>query len=174
MSSLIVIAFPEEQLAFEMRAALAALQKEYLIEMEDVVIVTKNEKGKVKLHQATNLTAAGAMTGTFWGMLIGMVFLNPLLGAAVGASAGALSGAMTDLGINDKFMKELAENFKPGCSAIFVLVKKSTPDKVIERLAEFRGKGKILQTSLTKDEEDTLRAFIEAHPEVTPDANPAS
>jgi uncharacterized membrane protein len=145
MSSLIVISFPEEQLAFDMRAALAKLQKEYLIEMEDVVIVTKTEKGKVKLHQATNLTAAGAM-----------------------------SGAMTDLGINNQFMKDLAEHFKPGCSAIFVLVKKSTPDKVIERLAEFKGKGKILQTSLTKDEEDTLRAFIEAHPEVTPDANPAT
>jgi uncharacterized membrane protein len=174
MSSLIVISFPEEQLAFDMRAALAKLQKEYLIEMEDVVIVTKTEKGKVKLHQATNLTAAGAMSGTFWGMLIGMVFLNPLLGAAVGAGAGAMSGAMTDLGINNQFMKDLAEHFKPGCSAIFVLVKKSTPDKVIERLAEFKGKGKILQTSLTKDEEDTLRAFIEAHPEVTPDANPAA
>jgi uncharacterized membrane protein len=172
MSNLIVVSFPEEQLAFDMRAALAKLQKEYLIEMEDVVIVTKTEKGKVKLHQATNLTAAGAMTGTFWGMLIGMVFLNPLLGAAVGAGAGALSGAMTDLGIDDNFMKDLAQHFQPGCSAIFVLVKKSTPDKVIERLAEFKGKGKILQTSLTKDEEDTLRAFIEAHPEVTPDANP--
>jgi uncharacterized membrane protein len=168
MSSLIVISFPEEKLAFEMRAALASLQKEYLIEMEDVVIVTKNDKGKVKLHQATNLTAAGAMTGTFWGMLIGMIFLNPLLGAAVGAGAGALSGAATDLGINDQFMKDLAEHFKPGCAAIFVLVKKSTPDKVLERLGEFKGKGKVLQTSLTKDEEEGLRAFIEAHPEVKP------
>ena len=166
MSNLIVIAFPEEQLAFEMRAALANVQKEYLIEMEDVVVVTKSLEGKVKLHQATNLTAAGAVGGGFWGMLIGMVFLNPLLGAAIGAGAGALSGATTDLGINNDFMKDLAEHFKPGCSAIFVLVKKSTPDKVMDRLAAFKGKGKILQTSLAKDEEDTLRAFIEAHPEV--------
>jgi uncharacterized membrane protein len=161
MSNLIVISFPDEQLAFEMRAALAKLQKEYLIEMEDVVIVTKDEKDKVKLHQAVNLAAAGAVGGGFWGMLIGMLFLNPLLGAAVGAGAGALSGRFTDIGIDDKFMKELAEQFKPGCAAIFVLVKKATPDKVMAALEPFKGKGKVLQTSLTKDEDESLRAFIE-------------
>jgi uncharacterized membrane protein len=161
MSSLIVVSFPEEQLAFELRAALVKMQKEYLIEMEDVVIVTKDEAGKVKLHQAMNLTALGAASGGFWGMLIGMLFLNPLLGAAVGAGAGALSGRLTDLGINDDFMKELAEHFQPGCAAIFILVKKATPDKVLAGLEQFKGKGKIIQTSLAKDEEESLRAFIE-------------
>lgn len=164
MSTLVVISFPEHQLAFEMRAALAKLQKEYLIEMEDVVIVTKDDEGKVSLHQAMNLTAMGAVGGSFWGLLIGFLFLNPLLGAAVGAGAGAISGALTDIGIDDKFMKELGENFKPGCAAIFILVKKATPDKLMEKLTAFKGKGKILQTSLTKDEEQSLRAFIEAQP----------
>lgn len=161
MSSLIVVSFPEEQLAFELRAALVKMQKEYLIEMEDVVIVTKDEAGKVKLHQAMNLTAMGAASGGFWGMLIGMLFLNPLLGAAVGAGAGALSGRLTDLGINDDFMKDLATHFQPGCAAIFILVKKATPDKVLAGLEQFKGKGRIIQTSLTKDEEEGLRAFIE-------------
>lgn len=161
MSSLIVVSFPEEQLAFELRAALVKMQKEYLIEMEDVVIVTKDEAGKVKLHQAMNLTAMGAASGGFWGMLIGMLFLNPLLGAAVGAGAGALSGRLTDLGINDDFMKDLAAHFQPGCAAIFILVKKATPDKVLAGLEQFKGKGRIIQTSLTKDEEEGLRAFIE-------------
>ncbi|MFZ0790173.1 MAG: DUF1269 domain-containing protein [Chromatiaceae bacterium] len=162
MSNLIVISFPEEQLAFELRAALAKLQKEYLIEMEDVVVVTKDDSGKVKLHQATNLTAMGAVGGGFWGMLIGMIFLNPLLGAAVGAGAGALSGRFTDLGIDDTFMKELSESFKPGCSAIFILVRKATADKVLDGLAQFKGKGRVIQTSLNKDEEQSLRAFIES------------
>lgn len=161
MSDLIVVAFPDEQLAFELRAELAKLQKSYLIELEDIVVTTKDEKGKVKLHQAVNLTSAGAVGGGFWGMLIGMLFLNPLLGAAVGAGAGALSGRLTDIGINDKFMKELAENFKPGCAAVFILVRKVTPDKVLEGLSAFKGKGKVLQTSLNKDREDTLRAFLE-------------
>ena len=84
MSDLVVIEFDDEQKAFEMRAALAKMQKEYLIQMKDIVVVTRNEKGKIRLHQAVNLTAAGAIGGTFWGMLIGMIFFNPLLGAAMG------------------------------------------------------------------------------------------
>ena len=88
MSDLVAISFDDEHTAFEMRAELVKLQKEYLIDMEDVVVVTKDDKGKFKLHQAVNLTAAGAVGGSFWGMLIGMIFLNPLLAGAVGAWAG--------------------------------------------------------------------------------------
>jgi uncharacterized membrane protein len=161
MSDLIVIAFKDEQTAFALRAELAKMQKEYLIDMEDVVVVTKDDKGKVKLHQAQNLTALGAVSGGFWGMLIGLIFLNPLLGVAVGAGAGAVSGALTDIGVDNNMMKELAASFKPGCSAVFVLVRKATGDKVLAGLKEFTGKGKVLQTSLAKDKEEELRAVIE-------------
>ena len=160
MSELVVIGFDDEHTAFEMRAALVKLQKEYLIKMEDVVVVTKDEKEKVKLHQAMNLTAAGAAGGGFWGMLIGMLFLNPLVGAAVGAGAGALSGKFADMGIDDKFMKQLGETFKPGNSALCVLVREATPDKVLEALKQFNGT--VLKTSLTHDKEETLQAALSA------------
>ncbi len=160
MSNLVVIGFDDDTSAFEMRAELAKMQKEYLIEMEDVVVVTKDENDKVKLHQAVNLTASGAVGGSFWGMLIGFLFLNPLAGAAVGAGAGALSGKLADIGINDKFMKDLGESFKPGTSALCVLVRKATPDKVLEGLKQF--KGTVIQTSLTKDKEEELRKVLEA------------
>ena len=122
-------------------------------------MVNKNDKGKVKLHQAVNLTAAGAVGGTFWGMLIGMIFLNPLVGAAVGAGAGALSGKLRDIGIGDDFMKALGETLRNDTSALFVLVRKATPDKVLEGLKGF--KGKVLKTSLAKDKEEELREVIE-------------
>ena len=159
MSNLVVIGFEDETKAFALRAELAKLQREYLIQMDDVVVVTKDEKGKVKLHQAVDLTAAGAVSGGFWGLLIGTIFLNPLLGAAAGAGAGALSGKLSDIGIEDAFMKEMAETFTPGSSALFVLVRKSTPDKVLDALKGFRGK--VLKTSLTADEEATLRKVLE-------------
>ncbi len=159
MSDLVVIGFKDENKAIEMRSELLKLQKEYLIEMEDVVVVTKDDEGKVKLHQAVNLTAAGAMSGGFWGMLIGVIFLNPLLGAAIGAGAGALSGKFTDIGIDDNFMKELAETFTAGSSAIFVLVRKSTPDKVSNALKGFGGK--VLKTSLSVDSEERLQQVLD-------------
>jgi uncharacterized membrane protein len=161
MSNLIVVGFNNEADAFEMRAALAKLQSQYLIEMEDAAVVTRDAKGKVQLHQAVNLTAAGAVSGGFWGMLIGMLFLNPLAGFAIGAGSGALSGKFSDIGINDQFMKDLGATLTPGTSALFVLVRKSTPDKVLEALKPFAGKGRVLQTSLTKDKDDELRAFME-------------
>ena len=158
MSNLVVIAFDDEYKAFELRALLAKMQREYLIEMEDAAVVTKEAGGKVKLHQAVNLTAAGAIGGGFWGMLIGMLFLNPLLGAAVGAGAGAISGKLSDIGINDNFIRELSESLKPGTSALFLLVRKATPDKIVERLQGFGGK--VLKTSLSKDKEEELQKVL--------------
>ena len=159
MSDLVVIGFDQEHTAFEMRAELVKLQKEYLIEMEDVVVFIKDDNGKVKLHQSAKLTAAGAVSGSFWGMLIGLIFLNPLLGAALGAGAGALAGKLGDIGINDNFMKKIGEHFVPGTSAIFVLIRNVTPDKVLEKLKGFNGI--VLKTSLTVDREEQLREVLE-------------
>jgi uncharacterized membrane protein len=160
MSTLVVIGFDNEFKAEEVRLALRRLQKDYLIDLEDAVVAVKDSKGKVKLHQAVNLTAAGVIGGGFWGSLIGLIFLNPLLGAAVGAAAGAASGALSDVGINDNFMKELASNLNPGTSALFVLVRKATPDKVLE---ELKGSGgKVLKTSLSHEDEEKLQAALNA------------
>lgn len=161
MADLIAISFEDPAKAFDMRARLVELQKEYLITMEDVVVVTREDDGKVKLHQATNLSAAGAVGGGFWGMLIGMLFFNPLLGAAVGAGSGALSGYISDAGIDDKFMKKVGEDLTPGSAALFVLVRKATGDKVMDKLKDFAGTGKVIQTSLSKTTEDELRKVLE-------------
>ena len=161
MSNLVAVVFEDEATAFEMRAALVKMQKEYLIEIEDAVVVTRDQKGKTRLDQAVNLTTAGAVGGGFWGMLIGLIFLNPLLGAAIGAGAGALSGRLNDIGLNDKMMKDIGQSFKPGTSGLFVLVRRATVDKVLQGLKEFAGKGKVFQTSLSKDDEAALREAIE-------------
>ena len=123
-------------------------------------IAIKDEKGKIKLDQMVSLTAAGALSGGFWGSLIGLLFLNPLLGLAVGATAGAVSGALTDVGINDKFMKDLAATLKNGSSVLFVLVRKATPDKVLEELAGTGGT--ILKTSLSHEDETKLQTALNA------------
>lgn len=157
MSDLIVVAFDDAAAAFEMRSELVKMQQEYLIEMEDAVVVTREGEDGVKLHQAVNLTAAGAVGGGFWGTLVGLLFLNPLLGAAVGAASGAAAGALTDVGINDDFMKKVGHSLQPGGGAVCVLVRKVTGDKVLERLKEFHQKGRVLQTSLSTEDEDRLR-----------------
>jgi uncharacterized membrane protein len=162
MSTLAVIGYNDVFKAEEVRLSLIKMQRDYLIDLEDAVVAVKDPAGKVKLHQSVNLTAAGAVSGGFWGTLIGLIFLNPLLGLAVGAGAGAVSGALSDLGINDNFMKDLAATMKPGSSALFVLVRSMTPDKVLE---ELRGTGgTVLKTSLSHEDEAKLQAALSAGP----------
>ena len=160
MSTLIVVGYDDMYKAEETRLKLRKLQSEFLIDLEDAVVAVKDAAGKIKLHQAIDLTTAGALSGGFWGSLIGLIFLNPLLGMAVGAGAGAASGALTDVGINDQFMKDLASTMASGSSALFVLVRKSTPDKVLE---ELKGSGgKVLKTSLSHEDEAALQSALSA------------
>jgi uncharacterized membrane protein len=160
VSTLVVVGYDDSFKAQEVRLKLLKMQKDYLIDMADAVVAVKDQSGKVTLHQAVNMTATGAVSGGFWGALIGLIFAAPLLGMAVGAAAGAASGALTDLGIDDKFMKDLAATLKPGSSVLFVLVRKATPDKVLEELAGTGGR--VLKSSLSHDDEAKLQTALTA------------
>ena len=68
---------------------------------------------------------------------------------------------MLDIGISDDFMKELAADLTEGTSALFILVRKATGDKILDGLKQKGFKGKVLLTSLTVDEEDELKQILE-------------
>jgi uncharacterized membrane protein len=172
MSDLIVIVYPSEAKAEEVRQRLLSLQKEYLITLNDAVIAVKGADGTVKLNQLVNTTAIGATTGSFWGLLIGMVFLNPLIGVAVGAASGALGGALSDFGINDAFMKELSGKIEAGSAALFVLVKSMTADKVLREIKD--AGGTVLQTSLDDAKEQQLRDALARASAAPPPVPPAT
>ncbi len=158
MSDLVVIAFPTEAKAEEVRQKLLAMQKEYLIELGDAVIAVKDAQGRIKLNQLINTTAVGAVSGAFWGSLIGLIFLMPLAGAAIGAASGTLGGYLSDIGIDDKWMKDIATAIQPGTVALFVLVRKVTADKVLEGL---KGEGgTVMKTSLDHTKEAALQAAL--------------
>jgi uncharacterized membrane protein len=161
MSELIVLAFDDEASAFQMRDKLLQLQKQELITLADAAIVTRKANGKPKVKQLQSLVGAGAVGGAFWGMLIGLLFFAPWLGMAAGALGGALGGKFTDIGVDDKFIKEVGETIEPGQSALFLLVVKSTPDKLLPELQSFNAR--VLQTSLSNEQEAQLREAFGAH-----------
>jgi uncharacterized membrane protein len=155
MSNLVAIAYPNVQTAEEVRTSLGQLQTEKLIELEDMVVVTRNDKGKVKLHQAVSPGKAGAAGGAVWGGLIGLLFLAPLLGMAVGAAAGGLGGSAADVGVDDNFMKDLGSKLEGDSAALIVLIRSSTPDKVLPRISQYGGE--VIQSSLSNEREEELR-----------------
>jgi len=161
ISTLVVVGFPTVAEAEQVRRELVELQKEALVALEDAVVVEHDAEGRVHLHQALNLTTAGAVGGGFWGTLVGLLFLNPLLGAALGAGVGAASGALSDLGLNDGFLREIGGTLPSGGAALCVLLRESAPDRVIERLRAHAPQARLLRTNLSHVDEDRLRLLLQ-------------
>lgn len=162
MGQLVVLGFDGITAADEVLNQVRALKKQHLVDLEDAVVVERDAEGKVHIKQAVNLTslgaASGGLSGAFWGMLVGLLFLNPLagmaIGAGAGAGAGALSGSLMDYGVNDDFVKQLAGTIPNDSSALFVLVRDVTMDKVVAEIQ--RWNPRVLNTSLSKEQEARL------------------
>jgi uncharacterized membrane protein len=144
---------------------LKRLQKEELIDLHDAAVVTWEEgKKKPKTRQLNDLTGGGALGGAFWGLLFGLIFFIPLFGMAVGAAAGALGGAMSDVGIDDDFIKTIRDQITPGTSALFLMSSGAVTDKVKAELEPImKGHAELVHANLSKDQEAKLQeVFAEA------------
>jgi len=165
-SDLVVLDFDGIHTADEVLNKLRSLQKEHLVDLEDACVVERGNDGKIHMKQAVNLTAVGAsrggLSGALWGTFVGILFLNPLAGMAIGAVAGATAGAITgslaDYGINDDFVKQLGQTIPNNSSALFVLVRSVTFDKVMPEIEPY--KPRVLKTSLSNEDEARLRAAL--------------
>ncbi|AHX13347.1 membrane protein [Dyella jiangningensis] len=166
MKTLIAVIYKHQpEAAAQTLARLQDMEREYLIELQDTVIVRRNDKGKLFLQQSVNLAAAGAWSGAFWGTFIGLIFAGlpgMVIAGLAGAGMGALSGRLSDYGIDDNFVRELSSEVEPCCSALFVLADTMTTDRVIQELQGTGGR--ILRTSLPADVEARLQQSIAAHP----------
>ncbi|MGC9197245.1 MAG: DUF1269 domain-containing protein [Syntrophobacteraceae bacterium] len=157
---LTVIAFDSEQKAQQARENLAKLQARGFIDLEDMVVVIKERNGEVHLRQEHKLVTKGGLAGSITGLIVGSLFFAPLLGAFLGAIAGALSVSLADIGIDDEFIKDLSRKFRPGCSALFTLVRKADPQRVTEAFLGFGGK--VLLSSFSKEREAQIQRVLDA------------
>ena len=162
MATLSVWKFDDPWGADRAEAALIELQKQELITVHDTATVAwPPDKTKPKTHQSHSTTGAGALGGTFWGLLFGLIFFIPLIGAAIGAGLGALAGSMTDVGIDDDFIASVRKNVTPGTSALFVLSSGAVLDKVMHSFESQDLHGTLVQTNLSTEQENRLRAAFE-------------
>jgi uncharacterized membrane protein len=156
MATLTVWKFPTPDGAFVAENTLKELQRLELIQIHDAAIVTYPEGAKKpKTKQLNGLAGVGALGGAFWGMLFGLIFFVPLLGMAIGAGIGALSGSLTDVGIDDAFIRRMREEIQPGTSALFVMSSNAVIDRVKEA---FEGQPMVLvETNLSHEQEQKMR-----------------
>ena len=159
-STLTVVLFDDEPKAEEARVTLMKLQSQDYIDLEDVVVVVKEQDGTVRYHQMHKLARKGGIAGSITGLIVGSIFFTPLAGAAFGAIIGALTTSLADIGVDDQFMKDLSQKFKPGCSALFTLIRKADPERVKEAFLGFGGK--VLVNSWSKEREAAIQAILDA------------
>ena len=136
------------------------LAKQELLQLQDAAYAYRDDKGKVRIHQAVSLTGAGAASGALWGTLIGMLFLMPVAGLAIGAGSGALAGKLADVGINDDTIKQIGGQLEQGRAAVFLLARSATVDRVIDAIKPYGPT--VIQTNLTKDREEELVKALQA------------
>ena len=165
MSTLIAITYDDEQSGKQAFNGLDSLQKEQVLKLEDAAFVVKDQKGKVKVTQTLEKRYTGTVTtwGFFWGFLIGLIFGGPLFWGLFTALLSRIFGKRTDLGIDNKFIKDVGDSLEIGSSAVFMLVIEATQDKVVPEMAKFGGH--VYQTSLSNEDEEKLRQALE-HDEV--------
>jgi uncharacterized membrane protein len=160
VAQFVVMKFGSADGAEKALATLTDLAKQHLIDISDAAIVSwPVGKKKPKTRQAVNLTAAGALSGGFWGMLFGLIFFVPLLGAAVGAAMGALTGSLSDIGINDDFIKNCRDKITEGTSALFLMAETSAADRVVDAMKPHHPE--IISTNLSNEQEQQLRHAFE-------------
>lgn len=172
MNELICIAFKDSGTADQVLNEMRAMESDYVLDLEDAVVVVRDPDGKVHLKQCVDIfggaTPHGVALGMLWGGLIGLLFMNPLAGVlgslAGGAGGGAMtvaaseSGLLNDYGIPDDFIRALGSTILPGTSAIFLLIRNFDQDKLAGRISKYGGT--ILKTSLGKEHEERLRAAL--------------
>ena len=155
MSELLVLVFDDEEGALQMRDKLLEIRQQRMLQLADAAVVVRQQDGKVKVKQLTNLVGSGTFGGAFWGLFIGLLVAAPWLGLAMGAAAGALVSGLTDHGVDDKFIKEVGKTIEPGHSALFLLIHEATLEKYLDAIEPYHPT--VLQTSLSQEDEAKLR-----------------
>ena len=159
MSDLVVILFNKSEQAGEAFQALKGVKKGGHLRIDDAAVVVKEESGKVEVKNILDRgVKIGLIGGSLLGLMLGGIFF-PLAGLALGAASGALLGRMAELGVDQKFVKEVTGQLEPGNSALFLMVGQGDPDVAIAALRPYEGT--VYHTSLPTETVESIKAAIE-------------
>ncbi len=139
-SAVAVVTFDDETKADTFLKGVKELENAGRIKLNDAVVVKKDAKGKIKVHETTDFTVGkGLAGGSILGFVVGFFFGGPIGGALLGAAAGALLGKKLDLGISQDKVEAVEEAMVPGSSAIFLQIEEGTVDILAAMVRELDG-----------------------------------
>ncbi len=158
MANLVVITFEDAEEAGRVRKSLRDLEKQGLLSLDDSAVIVKDAEGKVQVkNEMDRGLKVGAVGGGALGLLIGSIFF-PFAGLIGGALVGAVVGKMADLGVDQKFVRDVSAALEPNTSALFILVREANPNAALAALKPY--KGRVYHTSLPSETEQELRGVL--------------
>ncbi|NLG23695.1 MAG: DUF1269 domain-containing protein [Actinomycetales bacterium] len=158
MSELIIIGYDDQETADRAYQKVLQLQRDFVVQLTGLATVHIDENGRKHIEMPQKIVGSSAAAGGLWGVLIGLLFLAPGLGMLVGGAVGALSGKLSKAGINQAFRERVEGLLEPGTAAVVIMASKITEDKFKSAMGEFGGK--VLQTSLSDEDESELAAEL--------------
>lgn len=161
MSDLIAIAYPDQATVERARENLRKGVADGVIEVEDAIVMARDEDGTLEVRQGSTGVGGAAISGAISGGLIGYLLMAPLFGIAAGALAGGAiwKSIFGDAGVAESFVKELSESLEPGHAALIFLARNFDPEKALPRVEEH---GHVIQTSLSSKVEAQLAEALAA------------
>ena len=133
--TLLVADFASVDTAWEAYETLRSIEDGRTVEIEGVVVVKRDEDGKLEVQKATDhSTKSGLKWGVVGGVVLGAIFPPSILAsAAVLGGAGAAVGKVRELKNKSELADELEDAILPGHSGLLALV--SDPGEVEIRKA---------------------------------------
>jgi uncharacterized membrane protein len=119
MNKMLVAVFDNENKAFEGLNALKDLHKKGDITLYATVVVSKDDRGELRLNTAADQGPIGTTTGLLTGSLIGLI--GGPVGLAVGAATGTIAGLIFDVSaddVNTTFVDEVSNALRSGKTAV--------------------------------------------------------
>lgn len=122
--TLFVADFSDTDTAWEAYEALKAIEDGATFAVDSVVVVKRDDEGKLEIQKVTDdSTKKGLTWGLVGGVVLGVVFPPSILGSAVALGAvGAATGKARELHHRSELADELQDAIAPGHSGIIALV----------------------------------------------------
>ncbi len=120
-SNIAIYIFDDEKAAKSMLKSVKGMEQRNKLRIADAAIVTKDEKGKVKVKETGDVSAkGGAARGGVIGVVAGTILGGPIGGLIAGAVLGALTAKAVDFGISDDQIQLISDEMDRGKTALFL------------------------------------------------------
>jgi uncharacterized membrane protein len=136
----VLAVFDTDEAGIQAYKELRDAEKDKKIDLENSVVVSKDDDGKIHINEEAETIAGGAAKGALIGGALGLLAgpAGVVAFGALGAALGGLTSKLDDVGFSDERLERLGNRLPPDKAAIVAITEGKYQEKLAEEL-ENRG-----------------------------------